>query len=250
MDETRTRIALLLGDPTGIGPEIVVKAVCGPGAAIDARVIVIGDSRAFSLAQTYAKTPSSVPTFDRWDEAERTSSDVIFFEWPGASPDEYTPGEVSAAAGRATLESMAFAAELAARAVVDAIVYAPLNKHALSLGGSPFKDELPERVGRRLRRGRLYVSRPGSGRDEAPRLRPRRHGTRRASGSCRYAGARNRVRHRREGNRESAGAAQRTVARGEDGGRVNHEMLLAPGHGSMRRSSSRSSRGREPQGCR
>ena len=142
MKETRARIALLLGDPAGIGPEIVVKALSGPEAASDAKVTVIGDSRVFSMGQAHAGTTLSLPTFDRWEDAERASFDVVFFDLPGVPPDEYTSGRVSAAAGRATLESMAFAAELAARADVDAIVYAPLNKHALRLGGSPFNDEL------------------------------------------------------------------------------------------------------------
>lgn len=142
MEGSRARIALLIGDPAGIGPEIVVKAVCGPKMADDVKVFVIADSRAFALGQAQAGIRSSLPTFDRWEDAEQASSNAILFELPGASPDEYTSGRVSAAAGRATLDSMDFAAELAARSAVDAIVYAPLNKQALHLGGSPFSDEL------------------------------------------------------------------------------------------------------------
>ena len=142
MQDTRRRIALLLGDPTGIGPEIVAKVVSEPDAASDSRLIVIGDARAFALGREQAAVSRSPETVGRWEEAERSSAAVIFYDLPGACPADYTPGIVSGAAGRATLDSLAFAATLAGRSAVDAIVYAPLNKHALRLGGSPFNDEL------------------------------------------------------------------------------------------------------------
>lgn len=97
--QRRPRIALTVGDPAGIGPEIVQKAATDPG------VLAICEPIVFA-------TPVN-----------------------GA----IHPGEVSAAAGQAAFETIAHAVEAARRGDVDAIATAPVNKLAFAKAGLPWK---------------------------------------------------------------------------------------------------------------
>ena len=95
----KPRIALTVGDPAGIGPEIAAKA------ARDPRVLNVCDPR-------------------------------IYGPPPGA---EYAPGVLSADAGRAAYDIICRAVQDAQSGVVDAIATAPVNKLALSRAGLPWK---------------------------------------------------------------------------------------------------------------
>lgn len=93
------KIALTVGDPAGIGPEIVDKAANDP--------------------------------------AVRAVCEPIIFATPANGP--VTPGELSAAAGQAAFETIAYAVEAARRGDVDAIATAPVNKLAFAKAGLPWK---------------------------------------------------------------------------------------------------------------
>jgi 4-hydroxythreonine-4-phosphate dehydrogenase len=104
MDEIRPRLALTLGDPRGIGPEIAGKALQ------DARVI--GDADYVIIGPTGTEIP-----------VQQTIG-----AWPGAGGD-------AALAGRLAGAAIERAVELAMRGEVQGIVTAPIDKAALLAGG-------------------------------------------------------------------------------------------------------------------
>jgi 4-hydroxythreonine-4-phosphate dehydrogenase len=95
----RPRIAITVGDPAGIGPEIAV------GAAADARVLEV--------------------------------CEPVLYAPPNL--DAFTPGQLSADAGRAAYECITRAVADARARVVDAIATAPVNKLAFAHAGLPWK---------------------------------------------------------------------------------------------------------------
>jgi 4-hydroxythreonine-4-phosphate dehydrogenase len=105
---SRARIAITLGDPRGIGPEIVEKALADPAVAAVGDFVVFGASGC--LAGSYDMVP--VGKWSAGDTAERAG---------------WVAGEAIAAATRAALEGS-----------VDAIVTAPIEKNALHAGGWKF----------------------------------------------------------------------------------------------------------------
>jgi 4-hydroxythreonine-4-phosphate dehydrogenase len=129
------RIALALGDPTGIGPELVAKLLAQPGVHDAADVQVIGSGGELLRAQRLAGVE---------EDAAQVVHDV---------PLEGAPlphGEVSAEAGRHCLDTLAVGLDLVAEGGADALCFAPLNKAALRAGGNPYGDELhwfAERLG-------------------------------------------------------------------------------------------------------
>jgi 4-hydroxythreonine-4-phosphate dehydrogenase len=115
-----TPIAVTLGDPAGIGPEIVVKALAGD-ARLRARCVIVGD--ACVLADAVARYAPKVPTAQfRLHDTHTLSTLPV-------------PGELSAQAGRAAYNAVIAAATLCMQGSASAMATAPLSKTALKLAG-------------------------------------------------------------------------------------------------------------------
>ena len=135
-------VAVLLGDPTGIGPELVARLLAGPEPRERANVLVVGDRRIFEMGQQVARLRVPYRVVGRLEEARFDAGDVQLLEVPGVPPGEVTVGSLSAQAGKSVLDTMTSALRLARDGKLDAITFAPLNKQAMRMGGSPFPDEL------------------------------------------------------------------------------------------------------------
>jgi 4-hydroxythreonine-4-phosphate dehydrogenase len=125
--ESRLRIAFFAGDPNGVGPELVAKLLSSAEPAKRAAVRLIGDRDV--LAQAERLTGAMI------------RPDIAFESLPGLGQEARTPGAVHPAAGAWMLAGLARCAALARAGEADAIVFAPLNKQALKLGGLKHPDE-------------------------------------------------------------------------------------------------------------
>ncbi|HEV2762124.1 MAG TPA: 4-hydroxythreonine-4-phosphate dehydrogenase PdxA [Pyrinomonadaceae bacterium] len=131
------RIAVTMGDPAGIGPEVVLKAVAEPEVLQACAPFIVGDAQL--LAHT-ARTLDLQCGYDivRVGEPlpERTDGPVIYhLDNIGAAVE---PGVESAEAGRAAAQYIEAAVELCMAGRLDALSTAPINKRALFLGGYSF----------------------------------------------------------------------------------------------------------------
>jgi 4-hydroxythreonine-4-phosphate dehydrogenase len=135
-------VGLLLGDPTGIGPELVARLLAGNDVHEHANLVVIGDRRVFEMGQKIAGVALAPRVARQFEEVRLGEGTIQLLDVPGVSPEEFTLGKLSAKAGKSVLDVLAFTLELARRGQIDAIVFAPFNKQAMHLGGSPFPDEL------------------------------------------------------------------------------------------------------------
>ncbi len=129
-------IAISMGDPAGIGPEIIVKALADHTLLPIARWVIIGDAEVWreTVATLGIETPAVV--VQRLQDAESRSS-TIFLD---RAQLQCVPlaGRLSAACGRAALEYVRTVTLLALHREVDAMVTAPLNKEAVVLAGVHF----------------------------------------------------------------------------------------------------------------
>ncbi|MDP1732650.1 MAG: 4-hydroxythreonine-4-phosphate dehydrogenase PdxA [Devosia sp.] len=133
------RIAITMGDPAGIGPEIIVRALSELKPQIDRsdlRLVVIGSHEAHRRAAELLKLE---------DTAELVRRGMPSADWPnvaflpaGAEVEPIAFGKVSAQAGEFAYQAVALAVELALAGDVAAICTAPLNKEALNLAGHTF----------------------------------------------------------------------------------------------------------------
>ncbi len=143
----KARVGLLLGDPSGIGPEITAKMLAQNNLSEKAQVLLIGDPRILHGGARTAGVEVSVAELDVPEPEVATALDsgkeeVFLLRRSAGDPSEFTMGEANAASGRYVLETLKCALGLARQGVVDSFCFAPLNKLAMSLGGSPFGDEL------------------------------------------------------------------------------------------------------------
>jgi 4-hydroxythreonine-4-phosphate dehydrogenase len=131
-------LGLLLGDRNGIGPEIAAKLLA-ENAGDSARAVIIGDPHVLAKACEIAGV--TLPTTTLAGPGEIAGTKGIAVLPHGGSRNDFTPGEVSGAAGTECLDNLAFAAKLAGTGVLDGIVFAPLNKASLHAGGLQHEDE-------------------------------------------------------------------------------------------------------------
>ncbi|WP_232662070.1 4-hydroxythreonine-4-phosphate dehydrogenase PdxA [Pseudonocardia sp. TRM90224] len=125
-------LALTVGDPAGIGPEITVKAARDPRVDV-ARLLAIGSVEALRAATRLVDDPPALREVGSPAEArfEKGTLDVL----PVPSDVAVPTGKLSAEAGQIAFEGVERAVALALAGEVDGIVTAPLNKEAIALAG-------------------------------------------------------------------------------------------------------------------
>ena len=136
-NRARPRIGITMGDPSGIGPEVVLKAVAEEEVQDVCQPIIIGDAQ---LLAHYARTLDLQCGYQivRRDERLPTQdTGPVIFHLDNIS-GHVEPGIESGAAGKAAAGYIEAAVELCAAGEIDAIATAPINKRALFLGGYSF----------------------------------------------------------------------------------------------------------------
>ncbi len=131
------RIGITMGDPAGIGPEVVLKAVAEEEVRRVCVPVIIGDAQL--LAHT-ARTLDLQCGYDivRYDERlPDQPGEPVIFHLDNVS-GHIEPGIESGTAGKAAAGYIEAAVRLCAAGSVDAIATAPINKRALFLGGYSF----------------------------------------------------------------------------------------------------------------
>jgi 4-hydroxythreonine-4-phosphate dehydrogenase len=132
-------IGLMLGDAAGIGPEIAVKALASETLQGMARVVLFGDRRVLEMGIREAGVSIPFAAHGALDGAVRDAA-VPLVELGNCDPGLIAKGRASAAAGRACIETLQRLVDHAQAGELDAICFAPINKAALHMGGSPFND--------------------------------------------------------------------------------------------------------------
>jgi 4-hydroxythreonine-4-phosphate dehydrogenase len=127
-------IALTMGDPAGIGPEVIAKTFAEPGFHERDRVVVVGDVAVMERAVRLLGLSLRVNPVAGPEEA-LFGEGVIDLMPAGELPDDLPFGELDARAGAAAFEYVRRATELAMDGEVDAVSTAPLNKEAMHMGG-------------------------------------------------------------------------------------------------------------------
>ena len=131
---TRPILAITMGDPAGIGPEVVVKALAREEPWEFCRPLVVGDAPRLRAAGTIARVSLEIVEVPGPAAAAFRPGRVDCVQ-AGALPPELRWGELSPAAGDAAYRYVARAVELALAGEVQGICTAPLNKEALHAGG-------------------------------------------------------------------------------------------------------------------
>jgi 4-hydroxythreonine-4-phosphate dehydrogenase len=128
--DSRPTIAITMGDPAGVGPEICASSLADASVRRAARSVLYGDERVFMNAAYLVGAADSLA------EA-RSSGDLRIVDLANADPKSYRPGEVSPLCGRAAWQYVEAATRAALAAEVQALVTAPINKESVRAAGVP-----------------------------------------------------------------------------------------------------------------
>lgn len=140
--DQRPKVAIIMGDATGIGPEIVAKSLSTKETHGLCRPAVVGDARVMAEAIQLTKVPLKIIPRKNWKEVSGRADLMEMFDLANLDPKEYKVGEVSPRAGKACLEYLEWTIPQVIAGQAQAMVFAPLNKQAMRLAGSPYRSEL------------------------------------------------------------------------------------------------------------
>ena len=137
--DKRPIVAVTMGDPAGIGPEIIIKALSLAEVSRLSRPVVIGDARVLKNAMKVAKTsPLIINEVKRIDQGNYVNGVINVLDMDNVELSKLKIGKVSAEAGRAAIKYVERAVDLAMDKKVDAIATAPINKEAIQKAGYRF----------------------------------------------------------------------------------------------------------------
>ena len=131
-------IGIPMGDPAGIGPEIVLKALRNKELYDICKPVIIGDANLLRKMEELLKTGLSINVIDQPDQGKFTFgfADVISLDNIDVNTLEY--GKVQAQAGKAAFEYIVKTTELAISSKIDAIATTPINKEAIKAANVNF----------------------------------------------------------------------------------------------------------------
>ena len=141
--ETRPLIALTMGDPAGIGPEVLVRAAANAKIRTTSRLVAIADPSIIQKSIAQLGLELAIKEVTSPSELEDGSETTSRMTLPCINPCSSDVRDVklkvvSAAAGQAAFDCLQKAAQLALDKQIDGITTAPLNKAALHAAGHKY----------------------------------------------------------------------------------------------------------------
>ncbi len=138
----KPNIALVIGDPAGVGPELVVKLLADGTAAQRANIFVIGNRASLAEAGGLTGTALHLDTVRQSDVGIRDYSLPVLLAWDGIDAHGFARASAEAGNGKFMIDMLTLGAKLTHSRTTDALCFAPLNKGALRAGGMQQPDEL------------------------------------------------------------------------------------------------------------
>ena len=137
-------IALTLGDPAGIGAELIARLLARPDACERANIVLVGDAWLWREGQRVVGVQVPTQAVDSM-AAVRSRTDTRQPAWLAMDTvraDQVTVGQAEAPGGASVLQVLNACMDAARDGHIDAICFAPLNKFAMKQGGLRHDDEL------------------------------------------------------------------------------------------------------------
>ena len=136
--QSKPIIAITMGDPAGIGPEITAKALAREEVQSCCRPLLVGDAALMAEAIALVSAPLELNSITDPADAQFDPGRPDIIDLGNIDSATLKRGEVSAEAGRASVDYIKRAVEIVMAGQADAIVTGPINKAALKTAGIPY----------------------------------------------------------------------------------------------------------------
>jgi len=133
-------LALAIGDPAGIAPELTAKLLADREVADAAHLVVIGDKRVLDRGAEIAGVRLDVATITTADEIEPWRT--VTLDLGHLDPSSISLGTASSAGGAFALENLRVGLQLAHQGIVGGLAFTPFNKSAMRMAHPGYVDEI------------------------------------------------------------------------------------------------------------
>ena len=131
-------VAVPIGDPAGVGPEIVVKSVASKEVFDVARTVVIGDAKVLANACEIMKVDLRINKIEKPEDGDYSEGVLNLIDLDNIDMDQFEFGKVNGICGKAAFQYIQKSIELANEGLVDAVATTPINKESLRAGDINF----------------------------------------------------------------------------------------------------------------
>ena len=133
-------IDVLLGDPSGVGPELVVRLL-NENITNEANIVIIGEKKILEEGEKITGKKINLQFVEKFEHIKFDDSTKFFLDISKGTNRVYKRSEVSAESGQSVLEALDLAMDLAKNKKIHAINFGPFNKTSLIKGGCKYNDE-------------------------------------------------------------------------------------------------------------
>lgn len=131
-------LAITMGDPASIGPEIAAKSAADKRLSELCKPIIIGDVSTIEAAIKFSKVKVKVNPISAVGEAKFAAGSIDVFDLKNVDLSKLEYGKVSAMAGEAAFQNVEKAIELALKKEIDGTVTGPIHKESINEAGHRF----------------------------------------------------------------------------------------------------------------
>ena len=131
----------MLGDPSGIGPELISKLLIQDDLN-KANIIIIGEKKILENGNKITGNSVDLKYVEKFEDINFENGKKYFIDISDGKNKNYKLSECSADSGKTVLKALDLALDLAKEKKIHAINFGPFNKTSLKLGGCKFNDEL------------------------------------------------------------------------------------------------------------
>jgi len=132
---SKMKIGITIGDPAGIGPEIVVKSLAKEKIREMGKLYVLGDREVIREAEKLTGVDLNINLIEDIDQDQYRENEINLIDLNNIELDQLQYGEVQAVAGQAAYEYIKKSIQLALAGKFDAVATAPINKKSLKAAG-------------------------------------------------------------------------------------------------------------------
>lgn len=134
----REYIGVPLGDPAGIGPEIVVKSIAKEETNTYANIVVFGNKEILEKAIAVCEVDMKINIIENPQDGDYNNKTLNLVNIDNIDMNKFEPGKVSGMCGKAAFEYLAKSIDYAMEGKVKAIATTPLNKESFKAGNVPY----------------------------------------------------------------------------------------------------------------
>lgn len=138
----KPNIAIVLGDPAGIGPELIAKLLADPSTSEKAGLLIIGDKGVFEQGLRTAGCSVDYAQATSFEAADLACGKPVLIDFRGATEGAFEQSVSTVKGGRYCLDTLRMALDATQGGYTDAVLFAPLNKNSMHQAGMHTSDEM------------------------------------------------------------------------------------------------------------